>query len=84
MNNNNNTARKSFSNSFDSVKSNLVLRYSMNMHMDFINEFIKFADNTRDAKLQDKILTEIERAENNILTLINSYENERDNKENIN
>lgn len=82
-NNNNNPANNSFVDSFKSVSKNLAIRYSINMHIDFINEFIKFADNTRDIELQSLILAEIQHAEENILNFIKTFENERDNKENI-
>lgn len=78
-NNNNNQTTKSFVNSFQSISKNLAIRYSINMHLDFINEFIKFADNTRDIDLQGAILTEIELAESAIIDIINKYENERNN-----
>lgn len=83
MNNNNNSVKQSFVDSFKSVSKNLAIRYSINMHLDFIQEFIKFADNTRDIELQDAILSEIQLAESAIITLIKNYEDERKNKENI-
>lgn len=82
-NNNNNNTVKSFVDSFKSVSNNLAVRYSINMHLDFINEFIKFADNTRDIDLQKSILTEIQCAESAIINLINIYEDENRNKENV-
>ena len=84
MNNNNNpSTQKTFVDSFKRVSKNLATRYTINMHLDFINEFIKFADNTRDLELQETILSEIQLAESAILSIINNYENENRNKENI-
>lgn len=80
--NNNTTTQKSFVESFKGVAKNLAIRYSINMHLDFIQEFIKFADNTRDIYLQNSILDEIQRAESEILNLISDYE--RDNEKDIN
>lgn len=80
-NNNNNNDKKSFVDSFKNVAKNLAIRYTINMHLDFINEFIKFVDNTRDINLQDSVLEVIQRAESEILNIINDYE--RDNKEDI-
>lgn len=82
-NNNNNQSPKSFADSFMSVSSNLAIRYSINMHLDFIQEFIKFADNTRDIDLQNAILTEIQDCEHEILNLIRHYEFNTQHKENI-
>ena len=81
--NNNKTPKQSFVNSFKSVSKNLAIRYSINMHLDFIQEFIKFADNTRDIELQDSILTEIQNCEEHIINIIKFYEDERKDKENI-
>ena len=78
---NNTTPKQTFVDSFKSVSKNLAIRYAINMHLDFIQEFIKFADNTRDIELQDNILIEIQRCEESIINHINNYE--RDNKENI-
>lgn len=80
--NKNNITKKSFVNSFKDVSENLAIRYSINMHLDFIHEFIKFADNTTDLDLQDSILCEIQSCEQNILKLIEYYENNH--SENIN
>lgn len=82
-NNNNNQSQKSFVDSFNAIQMNLRGRYAINMHLDFINEFIKFADNTRDISLIDSILNVISDTQNTILNLIKDYENERNNKENI-
>lgn len=73
--NKNNITKTSFVNSFKDVSKNLAIRYSTNMHLDFIQEFIKFADNTRDIELQDSILSEIQSCEHNIINLIENYEN---------
>lgn len=81
-NNNNTTTKKSFVDSFKDVSNNLATRYNINMHLDFIQEFIKFADNTRDFDLQNAILTEIKDCECEILNLISDYEHDTSNKEN--
>ena len=81
--NNNISTQKSFTDSFKSVYDNLSTRYSINMHIDFINEFIKFADNTRDIDLQKRFLNIIENCEHRLLNFIKEYENETNNKENI-
>lgn len=78
----NNSKPTSFVDSFKSVSKNLETRYSINMHLDFIQEFVKFADNTRDIDLQDSILRTIVDCENLIIEIINDYE--RTNKENTN
>lgn len=85
MNNNtNNQSMKSFVDSFKSVSKNLATRYSINMHLDFIQEFIKFADNTRDIDLQDAILAQIMICEDNIINIIKNYENHSNNSKDIN
>lgn len=81
MSNNKTNTQTSFVESFKNVSKNLAVRYSINMHLDFIQEFIKFADNTRDLDLQESILSEIQLAESAIISIINDYENR--NKENI-
>lgn len=81
-NNTNNNTKMSFVDSFKNVSENLALRYTINMHLDFIQEFIKFADNTRDINLQESILSEIQKCEQFILNLIKFYEDENNNKEN--
>lgn len=80
--NNNNSSKLSFVNSFNNVSKNLAIRYSINMHLDFIQEFIKFADNTRDIDLQNDILEQIQTCEHYIINLIQNYEDS--NKENSN
>lgn len=82
-NNNNNQNQKSFVDSFKSVAKNLATRYSINMHLDFIQEFIKFADNTRDIDLQDAILNKIMICEENIINIIENYENHTNNSKDI-
>ena len=77
--NNNNQNQKSFVDSFNAIQINLRGRYAINMHLDFINEFIKFADNTRDISLIDSILNEIVDTQSRILNLIKNYENEKHN-----
>lgn len=83
MENTKTTSKKSFVESFKSISYNLELRYNVNMHLDFINEFIKFADNTRDADLMNSILDIIHDAQDSILNLINNYEHENKHKEDI-
>ena len=78
-NNNNNQTKTSFVDSFNNIAQNLATRYSINMHLDFIQEFIKFADNTRDVDLLNSILCKITDCEDSILDLIHNYENERNN-----
>lgn len=82
-NHNDNISSKSFVESFLSVSQNLSIRYSINMHLDFIQEFIKFVDNTRNAELQYAVLAKIQAAESDIINLIKNYEDERKDKENI-
>ena len=82
MTNNNdiNQLSKSFVDSFNSISKNLYVRYDINMYLDFINEFVKYADNTRDIDLQNDIRSVIIDAKNQILNYISLYENR--NKEN--
>lgn len=79
---NNTPTKMSFVDSFKNVSKNLAIRYSINMHLDFIQEFIKFADNTRDIELQNDILEQIQTCEHYIINLIQNYED--NNKENTN
>lgn len=84
MKNTTNTPNKqSFVDSFNDILPKLSIRYDINMHLDFIQEFIKFADNTRDSNLLGLISAVIHDAQGEILEIIKRYENERNSKENI-
>ena len=82
-NSSNTTNNNSFVDSFNNILPNLAIRYDINMHLDFIQEFIKYADNTRDSYLLGLISAVIHDAQGQILEIIKRYENERDNKENV-
>lgn len=82
MNNNNTkTTNKSFVESFKSIEQNLIARYCIQRELDFINEFVKYVDNTRNLDLAHCVVREITSTKDVILKLINEYE--ADNKEKI-
>lgn len=76
---NNTTTQKSFVDTFNGLAKNLAVRYTINMHLDFINEFVKFSDNTRDLELLNAVLDQIQLAESSILNIIKCYEDESKN-----
>ena len=73
-NNNNNLTNKSFVKSFNDIYPNLLSRYQINMYLDFINECIKFADNTRDITLLHNIHEIVYKTYKEILNIIEEYE----------